>query len=171
MAIVWCCAIAVDYLSTLVPIHWWQDKTFVLCTFSLEIVNIVQLADAHELWSESTSNGTWKYFKPGISLVPRPPSPSKRKGGSVNIVQHFCTAMNFSSTIWLAGLAIISPVLGFFITNLLAVYTHHTLQTYLLSMPPIYWTHFQDLSIATWCEVVLYLQDPPFLFGGGLVQH
>ena len=41
--------------------------------FGLEIMNIVELADAHELWSESTSNGIWKYFKHGINLVPRPP--------------------------------------------------------------------------------------------------
>ena len=157
MAIVWCRAIAVDYLSTLVPIHWWQDKTFVLCTFSLEIVNIVQLADAHELWSESTSNGTWKYYKPGISLVPKPPFTLQEERGFGEYSSTFLYLHEFQQHYLIGWFGNYLTCVGLLDHKPLSCIYSHTLQTYQLSMPPIYWTHFQDLSIATWCEVVLYL--------------
>ena len=43
------------------------------------------------------------------SLVPRPPFNTARgKGGLVNTVQHFCTSSEFSGTIWLVDMEIIS---------------------------------------------------------------
>ena len=99
-----------------------------------------------------------------LSIVPRPHfNPPRGKGGLVNIVQHFCTSMNFSSTIWLAGLVVISPVLGFLIINHLAVLIALSRPTYVAHLH----LDFQDLFLATSCEAVLYSPDPPFLFGGG----
>ena len=78
-------------------------------------------------WSKCNSSGQAMYLPSRLvpSLIPRPPFNLREEGGGGVwwiIVWNFCTSSrNFSGTIWLADLAIISPVLDFRTTNNLQV--------------------------------------------------
>ena len=147
-------------------------------SFSMRLHGMVKAAcHKHEDFYWNVMSIPVCFFHPARALVssPDPHQHSKRRRGLVNIVQHFCTSMEFQWHIsdWLIWQ--LSHCTGFPTTNHLALLIT-PLQTYLAHL------QFAEAQKATlkaellaesiaiaspWCEAVLYSPDPPFLFGGG----
>ena len=85
------------------------------------VVAIYQLLSSLK---EEKKQYVWRW---GISLEPNPPSTLQEERGSgeySTTFLHFC--WNFSGTIWLADVAIISPVLGWLPYHKPLSFSHHT---------------------------------------------
>ena len=131
--------------------NWHENVEILCCVVALSVIyaqglvrffvnlgNFLQLYTQQWLYYYVTEISMWSLRRSKVlySLIPRP-TPKRKGGSSEYILQHFVSLWNFSHTIWLADVAITSPVLGFLTTKHLALLIT-PLQTYLAN-PPIYW--------------------------------